>query len=164
MKKHMETKIVRTGPGKILGVKIKNVWSWQGIPYAKPPVGELRFRRAQPPEPWENTYWATKQKANCPQANMKLKQDEDCLSLNIWVPDKGARKKPVLFYVHGGSFCSGSGNEAKYNGGKLAASRDVIVVTFNYRLGALGFLDFSYLNESFEANCGLSDVLAALRW
>lgn len=161
----METKTVRVSQGKVLGVKIKNVWVWQGIPYARPPVGELRFRRAQPPEKWQDTYRAIKQKAFCPQANMKHKaQSEDCLTLNIWSPFKGAEKKAVLFYVHGGSFCSGSGNEAQYNGAKLAASGDVIVVTFNYRLGALGFLDFSFLGDSFETNCGLSDVLAALRW
>ncbi len=161
----METKTVRVGQGKVLGLKIKNVWAWQGIPYARAPVGELRFRRAQPLQRWKGTYRATGQKAICPQANMKHKpQDEDCLTLNIWAPFKGTGRKAVLFYVHGGSFCSGSGTEAQYNGAKLAARRDVIVVTFNYRLGALGFLDFSFLGDSFETNCGLSDVLAALRW
>jgi para-nitrobenzyl esterase len=161
----MKTEIINIPQGNILGTQKNNVRAWYGIPYAQPPVGKLRFRRAQPALEWDGTLAADKYASVCPQANKKyFTQNEDCLTLNIWSPAAGAEKKAVLFYIHGGSFYAGSGNEARYNGNKLAGREDVVVVTVNYRLGALGFLDFSCLDENFEANCGLSDVVLALKW
>ena len=99
----------------------------------------------------------------CPQAGFNKNTAEDCLTLNVWAPD-GANKLPVLFYIHGGSFCRGSGNEPRYDGRRLAEKRGVVVVTVNYRLGALGFMDFSAVDPAFKSNCGLSDVTLALKW
>lgn len=161
----MEAEILTIKQGKIKGTIKNNNHAWVGIPYAQPPVGDLKFKYAQSPKKWEGTYIADKYSSICPQTGAGHKmQDEDCLTLNIWSSDSDNKKKAVLFYIHGGSFCTGSGSEAQYNGKKLAANKDVIVVTINYRLGALGFLDFSFLDDSFQANCGLSDVVAALRW
>jgi len=89
---------------------------------------------------------------------------EDCLTLNIWSPATDGGKRAVLFYVHGGSFQEGSGSDKEYEGVKLVSEGDVTLVTVNYRLGALGFVDFSFLGEGFEPNCGLRDIVFALRW
>ena len=161
----MKAEMITIGQGKIVGAQKSNVNAWYGIPYAQPPTGEFRFTYSRPPKKWDGIFCANKYGSVCPQANKKyFTQSEDCLTLNIWSPITGAEKKAVLFYIHGGSFYAGSGNEARYNGSKLAGREDVVVVTVNYRLGALGFLDFSFLDESFQSNCGLSDVLLALRW
>jgi len=89
---------------------------------------------------------------------------EDCLTLNIWSPEAGAGKRPVLFYIHGGSFAEGAGSDREYEGTNLALEGDIVVVTVNYRLGVFGFMDFSFLVEDFTRNCGLFDILEALRW
>lgn len=161
----MKTETVTVRQGKIIGTQKNNINAWYGIPYARPPVGDLRFKHAKPAEKREVAFHANKYGCVSPQANMKyFVQSEDCLTLNIWSPASGAEKKAVLFYIHGGSFHAGSGNEGRYNGSKLAGREDVVVVTVNYRLGALGFLDFSFLDEGFQANCGLSDIVLALHW
>ena len=114
---------------------------------------------------------------------------EDCLTLNIWAPAEGGGegsaipvpaenggespeplsptgggKRPVLFYIHGGSFLEGAGSDSEYDGANLAREGDVVVVTINYRLGVFGFMDFSFLGDGFSANCGIWDIIAALRW
>ncbi len=149
---------------------------WKGIRYAAPPVGDLRFRAPEPPRPWTEVADATDFGPACPQPsfpNMPLDlgapQGEDCLRLNIWVssdtqPGDG---KPVMVWLHGGAYVLGSGSQALYDGRRLAAGGDVIVVTVNYRVGALGFLDLSSFNTArrrFDSNVGLRDVLAALAW
>ncbi len=158
--------IIETKNGTVRGVTWADGFCWKGIPYAQPPVGGLRFRHAQPVKDWEGILDATQFGPACPQRKRKRRTvDEDCLTLNIWSSKNNLNHaKPVLFYIHGGSFSKGAGSDPEYDGRKLAARGDVLVVTCNYRLGALGFMDFSSLDSSFQSNCGLSDVLEALRW
>ncbi|MEA5004117.1 MAG: carboxylesterase/lipase family protein [Christensenella sp.] len=155
---------VKTKNGTIAGAREGDVLSYKGVPYAKPPVGDLRFMPAQKPEGWEGVLDASSFGAACPQTKKYKVSSEDCLTLNIWTPGTDKKKRAVFFYIHGGSFCMGAGSDPEYNGANLAKNGDVVVVTINYRLGALGFLDFSFLGEEFSPNCGLSDIVMALRW
>lgn len=152
---------VQTDCGLIKGMEENGALAWKGIPYAQPPV---RFSAPQPVEKWSGVRDGTRFGPSCPQENEKrAPMAEDCLYLNIWSPDtEGAR--PVMFFIHGGSFAGGSASEPAYNGANLAQKEDVVVVTVNYRVGILGFLDFSFLDEAFRPNCGLLDILEALRW
>ena len=154
----------RTTCGKICGTVEKDVHVWRGIPYAQPPIGPLRFRPAQPVSAWDGVYMATAFGPACPQRKRRVGTSEDCLYLNIWSPRPDGKKRAVLFFIHGGSFAGGAGSDPEYDGTSLAKSGDVVVVTVNYRLGVLGFLDFSFLGEDFSPNCGLSDIVAALAW
>ncbi|MFB2579775.1 carboxylesterase/lipase family protein [Herbiconiux sp. P15] len=150
----------------------RTVLSWKGIPFAAAPVGELRFRRPQPPEPWEGTRPATRFGPMAPQNVLKSMEvvpgvgiSEDCLSVNVWAPAGAERgSKPVMVWIHGGGYFQGSTAQRFYDGRNLASEGDVVVVTVNYRLGVIGFVDFSSLSSSFESNLGLRDQIAALRW
>lgn len=157
---------VDTSSGRVQGVREAGVRSWKGIAYAAPPVGALRFAHAKAPSPWTGVRDASQFGPASPQEARRNgpPTSEDCLTLNIWSPDTAGGNKPVLVFVHGGSFCKGSGASPDINGAELAGCIDAVVVTLNYRLGALGFLDFSFLDEDFQPNCGVSDVLQALRW
>lgn len=160
--------------GPVRGADDGRVKVWKGIRYAAPPLGDLRFRTPEPPERWTEVADATTFGPACPQPaipNMPLdlgaSQSEDCWSLNIWAPadTEPGDGKPVMVWLHGGAYILGSGSQPLYNGRRLAASGDVVVVTVNYRLGALGFLDLSSFNTSrrrFDSNIGLRDVLAVL--
>ena len=165
----MNRVVAETIYGPVRGFDDGTAMSWKGVRYAAPPVGELRFRAPQPPQPWTEPADATVYGSVCPQPpvpnfpiNLGAAQDEDCLRVNVWAPsgtEPGAGK-PVMVWVHGGAYVLGSGSQPYYNGSRLASSGDVVVVTFNYRLGAFGFLDL----PGFDTNVGLRDVLAALRW
>lgn len=145
------------------------VRSFTGIRYAQPPIGELRFR---PPvvAPWTGPDDATGEPRRSVQPRSMLTpagapEGEDCLFLNVWAPE-GATSLPVMVWFHGGSFVTGSGSLAWYDGTNLA-SRGVAVVTVNYRLGALGFLDLAGLGGDEWAGCvnvGLQDQALALTW
>ena len=152
---------------------------WRGVPYAAPPVGDLRFKKPQPPAKWEGVRDATEFGPLCPQIRSLRRGSargselsEDCLTLNIWSPDippdpsdtAGAKKRAVLVFIHGGYFTDGSGSDGEYEGADLVLQGDIVLVTINYRLGVFGFLDFSFLDDSFSTNCGLWDALAALKW
>ena len=162
--------IVETSCGAVKGERSGGVRVWRGIPYAAPAGGEKRFQRPEPPARWEGIRDATEFGPSSPQftrsprrAEIKVKS-EDCLSMNIWAPAGDSAKRAVLFYVHGGSFIEGAGSDEEYEGTDLVRAGDVVLVTFNYRLGVLGFMDFSFLGRGFSSNCGLWDVLAALKW
>ncbi|HEX4713524.1 MAG TPA: carboxylesterase/lipase family protein [Ktedonobacteraceae bacterium] len=174
----MEEIIVETQYGRVRGAGLGPVLVWRGLPYARPPVGALRFRPPQPPEPWSGVRDATIAGPIAPQppflvANGSLEvempepQNEDCLYLNIWAPRPDARKRPVMVWLHGGAFINGSGSQSDYDGASFAEQGDLILVTLNYRLGVLGFL---YLEELLgeasdsSGNYGLLDQIAALRW
>lgn len=167
--------VVDTAYGPVRGIDDGTAMSWKGVRYAAPPVGDLRFRAPQPPEPWTEVADADSYGSVCPQPpvpnfplDLGAPENEDCLFLNIWAPSgtvPGAGK-PVMVWLHGGAYVLGSATQPLYNGKRLAASGDVIVVTLNYRVGVFGFLDLSQLagRRGFDSNIGLRDVLAALRW
>ncbi len=161
----MSNLIVRTKYGMLQGRMDREACAWLGIPYAKPPVERLRFAPPRPHESWDGVRDATAFGSASLQETVGIGPvSEDCLFLNIWSPAPDGAKRPVMFYVHGGSFIAGSGNEDLYYGNTLAMKGDVVVVTINYRLGVLGFLDLSFLGPDFCANCGLRDVVLALEW
>ena len=167
---------VATESGVVVGETDGGARVWRGLPYAAPPVGEGRWRRPQPVRPWAGTRDATRFGDACAQHRLRAgggvpegwPRTEDCLTLNVWAPPSDADDlRPVLVWVHGGAFVAGSGMLADFNGARLAVEGDVVVVTLNYRLGALGFLDLSSFGTPdvpFEANVGLWDVVEALRW
>ena len=129
--------------GKLHGATVGQVSSFKGIPFAAPPVGDLRWRPPQAPKAWAGVREATAYGHQCMQMrNVQgpLDQDEDCLTLNVWAPAsaKPGAKLPVMVWIHGGSFTGGSGANALYDGTHFA-ERGVVLVTVNYRLGRLGF-------------------------
>ncbi|MBB3751845.1 para-nitrobenzyl esterase [Mycolicibacterium sp. BK634] len=164
--------VVETGYGPVRGSDDGRVRTWKGIRYAAPPVGELRWRAPVAPEPSTEIMDATAFGPVSPQPRSPIpmglgtRADEDCLFLNIWAPSDvdavNASPKPVMVWVHGGAYIFGSGSQPLYDGSVLAGESDVVVVTINYRLGALGFIDLS--SAGFDSNVALRDVLAALRW
>ncbi len=162
--------VVQTGYGPLRGSDDGLVKTWKGVRYAAAPVGELRWRAPQPPQPWTDVVDATTFGPVSPQPRSPIpmglgtRADEDCLFLNVWAPSGASADaaKPVMVWVHGGAYIFGSGSQPLYDGTVLASGSDVVVVTINYRLGALGFLDLSA--SGFDSNVALRDVLAALRW
>lgn len=167
--------VVDTASGALAGTRRGQVTSWLGVPFATPPVGPLRFADPQPVEPWTGTRPAQSYGPSARQPSVirlparlaKLAtggQSEDCLTLNIWSTGPGGDARPVLFWIHGGAFETGSGS--LYSGAELAELGDIVVVTINYRLGALGFVDLRDLfdDDRFAPNAGLRDQLAALEW
>jgi len=168
--------VVETTYGPVRGIDDGRVRVWKGIRYAAAPVGDLRFRAPEPPERWTEVADATEFGPVCPQPGLPpfpidlgAPQGEDCLSLTVWASSDTAPgdAKPVMVWLHGGAYILGSSSQPLYDGRALASSGDVVVVTLNYRLGALGFLDLSSFNSPrrrFDTNIGLRDVLAALHW
>jgi len=162
---------VSTASGTVVGTRHDGVESWQGIPYAEPPVGALRW---QPPQPVKN--WAMPIKANALASSCAQNADlgvfaraggtEDCLYLNVYrnPADAGAQKLPVFVWIHGGALQVGQGGD--YDPSKLAIEGHAVVVTLNYRLGVFGFLSHPSLDAEGHdfANYGLMDQQAALRW
>lgn len=166
--------IVETGLGKLAGFENDGVRVFRGIPFAKPPVGERRFRAPEPPEPWAGVRDATSYGAAAFQPPLMLaalpgfdigEQSEDCLFLNVFTPAGASpsARKPVMVWIHGGAFVIGAGSQSIYDGQKLARRGDVVVVTINYRLGVFGFLALGQ-PERAVANAGLLDQVAALTW
>jgi para-nitrobenzyl esterase len=160
----------------VQGVEEAGLRIFRGIPFAKPPLGDLRFRRPEPAEPWSGVRDASRFGSSAPQTKLQIdflpgmdvgEQSEDCLYLNVFAPAAGGAHRPVLVWIHGGAFTIGSGSQALYDVRPIVRRGDVIVVTVNYRLGALGFLHLAELcGEDFEgaANAGILDQVAALEW
>lgn len=172
----MDRAVVETKYGKVKGAQIDGVYVWKGVPYAKAPVGKLRFRPPQEPDFWNGVRDAAEFGAACVQPNSEMMkflgessktQSEDCLFLNIWSPNPDDKRRPVMVWIHGGAFMFGEGSSEMYDGSSFAKNGDVVVVTINYRLGIFGFF---YLDEiggdefSRSGNCGILDQIAALRW
>ena len=160
--------VVETASGRVHGAVDDKVRFFGGIPYAAPPVGPLRWQAPQPVPSWPTTREATAPGPHCLQdlgapVEIGKQADEDCLSLNVWTPPVSDEKKPVLVYIHGGSFISGSGDV--YDSRWMVERGDIVVVTINYRLGTPGFLAHPSLGPSGDVgNYGLLDQQAALRW
>lgn len=157
--------IVTTKSGKIKGHMDQGLVKFLGIPYAKPPVGELRFKRARTIEPWNGVLEADAYGDVALQFdNEKLQGSENCLTLNVVRPPEG-ENLPVFVWIHGGGYMTGCASDPLYHGDSFA--RDgILYVSIQYRLNVLGVFDFTTYKgcEDFETNCALSDMVAAIRW
>jgi para-nitrobenzyl esterase len=164
---------ITTAEGPVKGAAGGGVRSFKGIPFAAPPVGDLRFRAPQAVSSWEQPLDATRLGAACAQGSVlsgafEPQSSEDCLYLNVWTPDPApASGLPVMVWFHGGAFILGSGGQKQYEGQNLAA-QGAVIVTINYRLGPFGFLGHPALAAeepgSGTGNYGLLDQRAALAW
>ena len=158
---------VTTQQGRLKGMVNHGVLQFHGIPYAKAPVGGLRFAMPQAPDPWEGDYDATFRHPAAPQETAGLavgspirEWDEDCLTLTVSTPALEGRL-PVAVWFHGGANVCGGGDLEQYDGASLARAEQIVVVGVNFRLGALGFLWYPGVNET---NLSVEDQLMALRW
>lgn len=168
---------VKAEQGKVHGKTINDgkVRAWLGLPYAAPPIADKRWKAPEPPAKWKGTRDATKFGAHCAQGRVfddMVFQDsgpsEDCLFLNVYAPaTAGAKSKlPVMFWIHGGGYSGGSGDEPRHNGDFLPL-HGVVLVTINYRLGVFGFLVTRELADEANGaagNYGLLDAISALHW
>ncbi|MFG1797854.1 carboxylesterase/lipase family protein [Nocardia sp. NPDC049149] len=167
---------IRTADGVVRGRRGRRVLRWRSLPYAAPPVGDLRFRAPQPVTPWagvrESTefgFAAMQHRAGARVGPRSYQPTaEDALTLNVTVPTTpSSAPRPVLVFIHGGGYLTGTSALALYSGGRLAVRGDVVLVSLNYRLGAFGYVDFgefSTPDHVFESNLGLRDQVAALAW
>ena len=176
---------VETVSGDVEGIAVGDAVAWRGIPYAAPPVGDLRYRPPQPASRWSGVRRADRYSAQAIQQptlsttsewdditklwagthQFSFDSSEDCLYVNVCSPSTSGRR-PVLVWLHGGGLTILNGPVAIGDGAGFV-KHDIVVVSFNYRMGALGFLDLSsFLGEDFESsgNLGFLDQIAALRW
>jgi len=167
--------VVNTSSGRMRGVPEEGVLVFRGIPYAQPPVGPLRFRPPHKPAAWDgvrdaSTYGPAAMQGANPVNQTSLARSgtsEDCLYLNVWTPATDEARRPVLVWLHGGAFLFSDGSRPLFNGARLAARGDVVVVTLNYRLGLFGFLrGKGVCGDGLDStgNEGLLDQIAALEW
>jgi para-nitrobenzyl esterase len=167
-----ERVVVSTTYGPIAGYADNGISMFLGIPYARPPVGDLRFAPPKEPERWTNIFPAVSYGPVAPQHLDETEpassfwQSEDCLSLNVWTPAADSKRRPVIFYIHGGGFLLGGTADPSYNGEEFARRGDVVFVSANYRLGVFGFLYLDNKGDEFRGsgNLGLMDQIAALKW
>jgi len=179
---------VETSAGRVRGFERAGIHTFLGIPYGASTSGQARFRTAAPAVPWAGIRAALAYGSACPQADRRLGQpseraaveeaflmgwndtrhDEDCLRLNVWTPGPApGAKRPVMVWLHGGHYSAGSANEAAaFDGTNLSRRGDIVLVSVNHRLNALGFLNLEAFGESFagSANAGMTDIVLALRW
>ncbi|XP_052542096.1 cholinesterase isoform X6 [Tympanuchus pallidicinctus] len=176
-----EDNIITTKQGRVRGTNLQvlggTVTAFLGIPYGKPPVGRLRFQKPEPFESWSGIWNATKHANSCYQLidttypgfpgtemwNPKTNLSEDCLYLNVWIPSPKPKNATVMVWIYGGAFETGSTSLPVYDGKFLARVERVIVVSMNYRTGALGFLALPG-NKEVPGNAGLFDQRLALQW
>ncbi|XP_077558067.1 acetylcholinesterase-like [Haemaphysalis longicornis] len=162
--------------GRVMGLQLdvlnKRIEQYQGIPYAEPPLGALRFRASIPLTTWNGTYNATSRRTACPQRGFSgisatgINYTEDCLHLHVWTPHREQSQHvepvPVLVWIHGGGFTHGTACNPNYNGSILCAKTGFVIMSMNYRLDILGFLDASSVEA--PGNMGLMDQTLALEW
>jgi para-nitrobenzyl esterase len=159
---------ITVAQGQLHGIEATNFDAWIGIPYAAPPVGSLRWVAPQPVQPWPGVRDATNFGNRCVQGTgwdpgyQTPKLNEDCLDLNVYAPGNARRNLPVLVWIHGGGFTGGAGQDTDPR--QYVQRNDAIVVTINYRLGVLGYLNLPQLSSDGSGNFGLLDQQAALRW
>ncbi|XP_060519301.1 juvenile hormone esterase-like [Cylas formicarius] len=172
----MDGPIVTISDGKVRGVAGKNIcggtiYKFLGIPYAKPPIGDLRFKGPQPVEPWDGVKDATRDgdaslsRDIFHSVEIKVDGSENCLVLNVFTKEiePTDKPKPVMVYIHGGGFVCGSNNTSVY-GPEFLLTRDVVLVVINYRLGIFGFLSSDDPTLDVPGNAGLKDQNLALKW
>ena len=171
----MTAKVIETTYGKISGISINGCCEYLGIPYAKAPVSDLAFRHPEDPEPWNGILKAEKGSRNPIQGYSSRHYisytGQDCLYMNICVPDNAGTNLPVLVWIHGGSYATGGTGRIKeqsddmvYDLTRFARETGVILVDFNYRLNLYGFMNLSFLSDRFDMNCGLYDQIKALEF
>src|SRR6202042_384498 len=157
---------VRLDTGMVSGIAsaTPDVRVFKGIPYAAPPTGDQRWRAPKPAAHWEDVRKADTFGPVCMQGNTG---NEDCLYLNVWTGAKAGEKRPVMVWIYGGGYYTGSGAQAMYDGEALA-KKGAVVITFNYRLGTFGFFGYPELTKESDrrgaANFGVMDSIAALQW
>lgn len=165
--------VATTCAGRVRGREKDGVLLFAGIPYAAPPTGSRRFRAALPHEGWQDVREARKFGPAAPQIATggmtdpkPVRWDEDCLTLNVQTPALDDAERPVLLWIHGGGYRNGQGAVPWYNGARFAANGGIVVVTINYRLGALGFTDLSRFGGEFATSGinGILDQITALQW
>jgi para-nitrobenzyl esterase len=167
--------IAETTAGKIAGREKNDVLLFAGVPFAAPPVGPRRFKAPEPHPGWDEVRDATRFGKVAVQVGDSLGSigaaaapdwSEDCLFLNVQTPGLDDARRPVMVWIHGGAFVNGSGATPWYDGARLVRHGDVVVVSINYRLGALGWLQLGHLDPEYSTsgNNGLLDQIAALEW
>lgn len=168
--------VVEVSCGKLQGVIREGIAAFKGIPYAAPPIGELRWQPPADPTPWsgirdasEYGEWALQNQSamGAVMGTEEGEQSEDCLTLNVWTPGLDNNKRPVMVWIHGGGFTIGSGSQGVYEGRTLSNHGDLVVVTINYRLGTLGFINLDKVTGGkipATGNEGLLDQAKALEW
>lgn len=156
--------------GAYEGRLVGGVSVWLGIPYAQAPTGKHRWRAPRPVDPHPGVRDATRPGPVLPQVARGyagvggVRMHEGALVLNVWSPAADDARRPVMVWIHGGAYSTGSGTDPDCDGARLAREGDLVVVSLNYRLGALGYLDLTTLGPGFESNLGLRDQVAALTW
>ena len=168
-----ETVTIDTPSGPITGRSREGALLFAGIPYAAPPIDGLRFKAPQAHEPWTEPLSALKFGPAAPQVatggmtdSAQVRWSEDCLTLNISTPACDDAARPVMVWIHGGGYRTGQGSIPWYNGARFSTNGGIVVVSINYRLGALGFTDLSHLGDEYALSSvnGTLDQIAALRW
>ncbi len=154
-----------TASGEVTGVKEDGVAIFRGVPYGAD-TGPGRFRPPLPPTPWREPRPCLAYGSASPQRGAEPNQSEDCLRLNVWTPAVDAGRRPVIVYIHGGAYATGSGSSPLTDGARLAARGDAVVVTVNHRLGPLGYASLARLAPGFgdSGNLGQLDLVLALQW
>lgn len=163
--------IAHTSLGRLRGTREGGVSVWRGVEYAQQPIGALRFLAPQPVVPWTGIVDAVEHGPLPPQGRSFVGggrddpkvRDEACLTVTVWSPDTGG-SLPVMVWIPGGAFVYGAGQLQLYNGSRLAANGDVVVVNVTYRLGVFGGFELGDLGEGFDDNLCLRDQIAALEW
>ena len=176
--------VVETAAGKVRGVRTDGAYGFMGVPYGAPTTGSGRFLPPKPPAPWGGVREPWSARLIAPQINPKVPppppgslfsiitesgaiESEDCLNLCLWTPGLDGAKRPVMVWLHGGGYATGSGSNPTYYGGRLAARHDVVVVNVTHRLNVLGH---TYLGDilgpefAMSGNAGMLDIAAALEW
>jgi len=156
--------VAETRYGRVRGLREHGILVFRGIRYGAD-TAPRRFRRALPPQPWTGIADATRYGPAAPQTRSDEPTSEDCLFLNVWTPALDAGRRPVMVYLHGGAHSHGSGSDPLYDGANLVRRGDVVVVTLNHRLAALGYAYLAQLGGPAESgNVGNLDIVLALQW
>ena len=169
------TPVVQTSDGPIRGlIEREGLHAFRGVRYGAPPTGELRFKPPRKPAPWTAVADASKfgdramQAAGAPGVAADAPQmSEDCLFLNVWTPALDGKKRPVMVWLHGGGFSSGSGGDPRTEGSNLARKGDIVLVAVNHRLNVFGFLQLSKdwgPEYASSGQAGMLDIVLSLEW